>query len=94
MAARPEQREAQRRLAFDVTSRVHGEEAAREAERQGRAAFTQDLTALSLDDLVAMREQVPHVVVAREQLGAATATAGAYPSKGEGRRQMANGGST
>ena len=67
VASRPEQREAQRRLAFDVTSRVHGEEAAREAERQGRAAFTQDLAALSVDDLVAMREQVPHVVVDRER---------------------------
>ena len=95
VASRPEQREAQRRLAFDVTSRVHGEEAAREAERQGRAAFTQDLSALSVDDLVAMREQVPHVVVDRAQLGdalAASIAAGAYPSKGEARRQMANGG--
>ena len=95
VASRPEQREAQRRLAFDVTSRVHGEGAAREAERQGRAAFTQDLAALSVDDLEAMREQVPHVVVARGDLGDALSVAiaaGAYPSKGEARRQMANGG--
>jgi tyrosyl-tRNA synthetase len=95
VVARPEAREAQRRLAFDVTARVHGEDAAREAERQGRAAFTQDLASLSVEDLVAMRDQVPHVVVAREHLGDALATAiaaGAYPSKGEARRQMANGG--
>jgi len=95
VVARPEAREAQRRLAFDVTARVHGEDAAREAERQGRAAFTQDLASLSVEDLVAMRDQVPHVVVAREQLADALATAiaaGAYPSKGEARRQMANGG--
>jgi tyrosyl-tRNA synthetase len=95
VASRPEQREAQRRLAFDVTSRVHGEEAAREAERQGRAAFSQDLAALSLEDLVAMRDQVPHVVVGPEALGDALGVAiaaGAYPSKGEARRQMANGG--
>jgi tyrosyl-tRNA synthetase len=95
VASRPEQRETQRRLAFDVTSRVHGEEAAREAERQGRAAFMHDLTALSVDDLAAMREQVPHVVVDREALGDALSVAiaaGAYPSKGEARRQMANGG--
>jgi tyrosyl-tRNA synthetase len=95
VASRPEQREAQRRLAFDVTSRVHGEEAAREAERQGRAAFSQDLTALSADDLVAMREQVPHVVVGGEAVADALSVAiasGAYPSKGEARRQMANGG--
>ena len=95
VVARPEAREAQRRLAFDVTARVHGEDAAREAERQGRAAFTQDLASLSVDDLVAMRDQVPHVVVAREHLADALSTAiaaGAYPSKGEARRQMANGG--
>src|SRR6188508_531820 len=61
VATRPEGREAQRRLAFDVTSRVHGEDVAREAERQGQAAFTQDLATLSIDDLAAMRDQVPHV---------------------------------
>jgi tyrosyl-tRNA synthetase len=95
VASRPEQREAQRQLAFDVTSRVHGEDAAREAERQGRAAFTQDLASLSADELAAMREQVPHVVVSREELADALSVAiaaGAYPSKGEARRQMANGG--
>ena len=78
-----------------MTSRVHGEEAAREAERQGRAAFTQDLATLSVDDLEAMRDQVPHVVVGRDALGEALSVAiaaGAYPSKGEARRQMANGG--
>ena len=73
VARRPEQREAQRRLAFDVTSRVHGEDAAREAERQGRAAFSQDLAALSVEDLVAMREQVPH---RRGRAGAAGRCAG------------------
>jgi tyrosyl-tRNA synthetase len=95
VASRPEQREAQRRLAFDVTARVHGEDAAREAERQGRAAFTQDLATLSADDLAAMREQVPSFVLALEQLGTALEAAigsAAYASKGEARRQMANGG--
>ena len=95
VAARPEAREAQRRLAFDVTARVHGEDAAREAERQGRAAFTQDLASLSAEDLAAMREQVPSFVLARDSLASALEVAiasGAYPSKGEARRQMANGG--
>jgi len=95
VASRPEQREAQRRLAFDVTARVHGEAAAHEAERQGRTAFAQDLTSLSADDLAAMRDQIPHAVVSRDQLGDALGIAigsGAYASKGEARRQMANGG--
>jgi tyrosyl-tRNA synthetase len=42
-----------------------------------------------------MREQVPHFVVAREALSDALGTAiaaEAYASKGEARRQMANGG--
>jgi tyrosyl-tRNA synthetase len=95
VAARPEAREAQRRLAFDVTARVHGPDAAREAERQGRAAFTPDLASLSAEDLAAMREQVPSFVLGRDALASALDTAigsSAYPSKGEARRQMANGG--
>ena len=36
VAGRPEQREAQRRLAFDVTARVHGRGGRARGERQGR----------------------------------------------------------
>ncbi len=95
IAAHPERREAQRRLAFDVTARVHGEDAARDAERQSQSAFSRDLSALSFDDLVAMREQVPAFVLAREELADALGTAigsNAYSSKGEARRAMAGGG--
>ncbi len=93
--AHPEARTAQRRLAFDVTARLHGEDAAREAERQGRAAFTQDLTSLSAVDLATMRDKVPHYLLGRDALADALGTAigaEAYPSRGEARRQMANGG--
>jgi tyrosyl-tRNA synthetase len=92
---RPEGREAQRRLAFDVTSRVHGEDAARDAERQGRSAFAEDLAALSIEQIVALRTQVPHFVVPADSLTNALGAAigsNSYPSKGEARRQMANGG--
>src|ERR1035437_973608 len=41
-AAHPEVRTAQRALAFDVTTRVHGEEAARVAIRVGEAAFSRE----------------------------------------------------
>ena len=95
IAARPERRVAQRRLAFDVTARVHGEDAARDAERQSQSAFSRDLSALSFDDLVAMREQVPAFVLAREELADALGTAigsNTYSSKGEARRAMAGGG--
>jgi len=42
IAQRPEQREAQRRLAFDVTARVHGEAAAREAVQVSEALFQRE----------------------------------------------------
>src|ERR1035437_9138992 len=41
-AAHPEVRTAQRALAFDVTTRVHGEEAARVAIRVSEAAFSRE----------------------------------------------------
>ncbi len=93
--AHPERREAQRRLAFDVTARVHGEDAARDAERQSQSAFSRDLSVLSFDDLVAMRAQVPAFALGREELAnamAASIGSNTYASKGEARRAMAGGG--
>jgi tyrosyl-tRNA synthetase len=95
IATRPEARAAQRRLALDVTSRVHGEDAARDAERQSRSAFAPDLSELSVEDLRAMRDQVPSYVLGPEALatalGAAMASE-AYTSRSEARRGMAGGG--
>ncbi len=95
IAAQPERREAQRRLALDVTARVHGEDAARDAERQSRSAFSRDVSVLSFDDLVNMRGQVPAFSLRAEELASALGTAigsNAYSSKGEARRAMAGGG--
>jgi tyrosyl-tRNA synthetase len=95
VAAHPERREAQRRLAFDVTARVHGEDAARDAERQSLSAFTHDLSMLSLDDLLRMREQLAVFPLGEDALGSALGTAigsNAYTSKGEARRGMQGGG--
>jgi tyrosyl-tRNA synthetase len=94
-ASHPEHREAQRRLALDVTTRVHGDAAARDAERQSRSAFARDVTALSYQDIVAMREQIPSFELDAESLDSALGTAIAsntYSSKGEARRAMAGGG--
>ena len=91
---RPEAREAQRRLAFDVTASVHGEAAARQAVTDSQAAF-KGAGALTRDELEAMRAQVPTYQVGREALenalGAAIAS-GAYASNGEARRAMQGGG--
>ena len=75
IAAHPERREAQRRLAFDVTARVHGADAARDAERQSKSMFAQDYGALTYADFLAMREQVPHFEVPSEALQTAMGTA-------------------
>jgi tyrosyl-tRNA synthetase len=94
VAGHPERREAQRRLAFDVTARVHGEDAARRAEQESRLAFA-DPGTLSLDDLVSLRDHLPHFLVASDELGSALGTAigsNAYASKGEARRGMQGGG--
>jgi tyrosyl-tRNA synthetase len=95
VVAHPERREAQRALAFDVTAQVHGEAEARKAEQQSQSAFSLDLSALSIEDLQAMRQQVPYVPLPDDALATALGTAigsGAYSSKGEARRGMQGGG--
>ncbi len=94
VAAHPEQRAAQRELAFDVTRRVHGEAAARDAEQRSRTAF-KGAAQLTLEDWVAMRETLPHFVLGREAMGSVLEFAigsNAYASKSEARRGMAGGG--
>jgi tyrosyl-tRNA synthetase len=94
VASRPEGREAQRRLAFDVTARVHGEDAARQAVSDSQAAFKRAVD-LTLADLEAMRISTPHYVVGPDALASALGTAigsNAYTSNGEARRAMAGGG--
>jgi tyrosyl-tRNA synthetase len=94
VASRPEAREAQKRLALDVTTRVHGENAAREARDRSGVAF-RGAAQLTLDDLVEMRSTLPHVEVPREALTTALGLAigaHAYASNGEARRGMQGGG--
>jgi tyrosyl-tRNA synthetase len=94
VAARPEGRPAQRALAFDVTARVHGEDAARQAVADSKAAF-KGVAALSPADLESMRDNVPFYRVPAEALATALGTAigsNAYSSNGEARRGMQGGG--
>jgi tyrosyl-tRNA synthetase len=91
---RPEAREAQRRLAFDVTARVHGEEAARRAVADSQAAFKR-VAELTREDVEAMRSSTPHILLGADALLTALSTAigsGAYASNGEARRAMQGGG--
>ncbi len=60
LAAHPERRVAQQALARDVTTRVHGEQAAKAAADVSALLFGKgDAAALSTDALEALREEVP-----------------------------------
>ena len=93
-AAAPEAREAQRRLAVDVTARVHGEAAAREAVAVSQALFQREPIsdpALLASVHVASdgKTTTPEVVAA----GAVVllAETGLAPSRGEARRLVQGG---
>jgi tyrosyl-tRNA synthetase len=95
VASRPEGREAQRALAFDITARVHGEAEARAAERRSTTLFSSSAADLLLEDLVALRNSVPTFSLGEDALATALGTAigsAAYGSNGEARRGMQGGG--
>ncbi|MDQ2889399.1 MAG: tyrosine--tRNA ligase [Gemmatimonadota bacterium] len=92
----PERREAQSALAFEITSRVHGAEAASIAREVSGVLFARgDTSSLSSDALVALAREVPGATVARgDQLSVLDlfTTAGLVKSKGEARRLVDQGG--
>ena len=94
-ASRPEERPAQRALALEVTARVHGRDAALEAERRSREVFSGGLLSLSEADFRAAIAELPlsPLPASATQTAAATAlAAGAVSSNGEARRLIAQGG--
>jgi tyrosyl-tRNA synthetase len=96
VAADPGRREAQRTLARDITARVHGAEAATQAEADSMALFGAE----SLRDsavLARLHAGTRGFVVAPADgltAAAALADAGVFPSRGEARRLIQNGGLT
>ena len=96
---RPGAREAQRALAREVTTLVHGVDATEAAERASRALFVGDLRRLSAAALAEVFEEAPSVDVPVsnfEDGGASVvdlfADAGLAASKGEARRLARSGG--
>jgi tyrosyl-tRNA synthetase len=97
VAAAPQRREAQARLAHEVTELIHGEEAAARAEQTTAALFgTADPTSLTADMLVEALDSVPNV---RLEHGAPApsvvdllAGTGLAASKSEARRFVEGGG--
>ncbi len=98
IAEEPHRRAAQRRLAEEVTRLVHGEEALANARRASEAMFGGDLNGLDERTLEEIFSDVPSTALPVDILGAerplldVLAEAGVFPSKGEGRRMIRNGG--
>ncbi len=62
----PEKREAQRKLAEEVTEFVHGKEAVKQAERISHALFSGDVKALKADDIEQGFKNMPAVECSSE----------------------------
>lgn len=98
LAAAPEKRAAQRRLAEEVTRIVHGEEALQNAVRASQAMFGGDLQGLDDATLEDIFSEVPSHEFPRAALAEGRplidvmVECGAFKSKGEARRMVQNGG--
>jgi tyrosyl-tRNA synthetase len=95
----PEQRDAQRVLAREVTMLVHGEEQATRAEHASALLFGEDITTLAVADVLAVFGDVPSTELPADAVGAdgiaivdLIARVQLAPSKGEARRLVQSGG--
>ncbi len=98
-ATSPERREAQRVLARDVTSLVHGRDQMTRAEQAATVLFSEDISRLSADDVLAVFEDVPSTDIPGEAFDAdgigivdLVARVQLVPSKAEARRLVESGG--
>jgi tyrosyl-tRNA synthetase len=95
---RPEKREAQKRLAFEVTRLVHGEAKAREMEHAAAVVYHAEIRGISDETLAAVFASVPATVVRRAELEAGLPLldlllrTGLAASRGEARRLFQAGG--
>jgi tyrosyl-tRNA synthetase len=98
VAGKPEGREAQRVLAREVTTMVHGAAQLHAAERASGVLFGSSLAGATADEIVAVFDDVPSIEVARDALASGVAavelavTAGIAASKGEASRLIKQGG--
>ena len=89
----PGKREAQRTLAREVTTIVHGAEAARKAEKISRALFYGELGELEEDEIVQGFNDVPTYTLTDPELGLVDLLlkAGVYSGKRQAREAIGNG---
>ena len=93
----PEQREAQRTLAREVTTMVHGVDELGRAERASKVLFGGTLAGASVDDILTVFDDVPAMELRVDELAAFQANglvthAGLAASKGEATRLIKQGG--
>jgi tyrosyl-tRNA synthetase len=99
VAARPEERRGQERLAAEITRRVHGEEGLERARRASAVLFGGEVQGLEVEEVLEIFADVPSSTIdadelAGEGLDLATllARAGVASSKGDARRGVEQGG--
>jgi tyrosyl-tRNA synthetase len=99
LALRPEQREAQRRLAGEMTRMVHDETALQKAEQASQVLFGGEIAGLSAGEVADIFADVPSAEVSRAKLqgdglalGDLLLECGVVASKGEARRAIEAGG--
>jgi tyrosyl-tRNA synthetase len=97
--AAPEKRAAQIRLAREVTRQVHGAAALERAERASRALFSEEIDALTPDELLDVFQEAPSTRVEKAKLSGKgmgivdlAVVGGLAASKGEARRLIEGGG--
>jgi tyrosyl-tRNA synthetase len=95
----PEKRAAQRELARQVTTMVHGEAAREKAVRASEVLFGKELTGLTVNEILDIFADVPSTELEESKLAAdgftlsdALVLAGLAPSKGEAKRLVQGGG--
>ena len=99
VAERPHRREAQRRLAAEMTRTVHGADELERAERASRVLFGGSLEGLGAADIAEIFADVPSTVLAGSalegegvELAVLMCDHGMTASRGEARRLMKGGG--
>jgi len=99
VATQPEKREAQQRLARELTRMTHGETALARAEAASRVLFGGEIAGLTASDVQEIFEDVPAATLSRQQLEGGGAplldvliTAKLATSKGDARRTVEGGG--
>ncbi len=99
VSSHPERREAQRRLAEEVTRSVHGESGLRKAQAATAVLFGGEVSGLSVAELLDIFQDVPSLSLPRQRFEGAgmplpdlVAEAGLAPSRSEARRLIQGGG--